>query len=653
MCGIVGFLGFRGLTNGTASTVALEMADRIAHRGPDDSGAWVDEATEIALGHRRLSIVDLSPAGHQPMMSPAGRYVITFNGEIYNHLELRQRLAAYGEQPAAFRGHSDTETLLACCDAWGVERTLRGTVGMFAFALWDRAERRLFLGRDRMGEKPLYYGWQNGVLLFGSELKAFKAHPEFQGTIARDAIALQLRHSCVPAPYSIYVGIQKLPPGTYLEVSANDAGKLARPKPYWSLLDVVVNGARDPFQGDEVEAAQTLEAFLRDAVSRQMIADVPVGASLSGGIDSSTIVALMQGQSARKVNTFTIGFHEAAFNEAGHAKAVAGHLGTHHTELYVSAQDALDVIPLLPRLYDEPFSDTSQIPTFLVSKLARQHVTVSLSGDAGDELFGGYLRHLWARRIWEVLKFLPIAARNVGARGVRSVSIDQWNRLAAPIITLLNVSVRNFGERAQKLGEIMAARTPEAFYRGLVSHWSNPEEIVLDSTEPGTALTDSSSWLDLAGFEQQLMYLDAVTYLPDDILVKADRAAMGVALETRMPMLDHRVVELASRLPLPMKIREGQGKRMLRQILQKYVPRNLIERPKMGFTVPIGDWLRGPLREWASHLLEESRLRQEGYFNPKPIRDKWEEHLSGRHNWQQHLWDVLMFQSWLEHERSQ
>jgi asparagine synthase (glutamine-hydrolysing) len=626
------------------------MADSLQHRGPDDAGAWVNPEAGIALGHRRLSIVDLSPMGHQPMVSASRRYVIILNGEIYNHVVLR---AALGRQ--LWRGHSDTETLLACFEAWGIEPTLRKCVGMFAFALWDSVVRALYLVRDRMGEKPLYYGWQKGVFLFGSELKALKQHPLFRGEIDRDALTLLLRHNYIPAPYSIYKDIRKLPPGTLLKLEVGDGqfaqGSMPDPVPYWSLSAVVVAGQREPFPGNDADAVSALEARLMESVGLQMVADVPLGAFLSGGVDSSTVVALMQAQSSRPVRTFTIGFNEDGYNEAEHAKAVARHLGTDHTELHVTPKEAMDVIPRLPALYDEPFSDSSQIPTFLISQLARQHVTVSLSGDAGDELFGGYNRYYWAAKLWRWLRVLPKPARSGLAGVLTAMSPSTWNAAFASSSRLIPAawSHANPGDKLHKLAEILAARSPEEIYLGLVSHWKQPGAVVVGGAEPPTALIEFARQTSLPDFENRMMYLDALSYLPDDILVKVDRAAMGVSLETRVPLLDHRVVEFAWRLPLSMKIRNGQGKWILRRVLYKYVPKELIERPKMGFGVPIDSWLRGPLRDWAESLLDESRLKREGFFHPGAIRQKWAEHLSGRRNWQHYLWDVLMFQAW--HER--
>ncbi|TSE29270.1 asparagine synthase (glutamine-hydrolyzing) [Tepidimonas taiwanensis] len=653
MCGLTGFWEPGGCAQEDATATVRRMADTLVHRGPDDAGVWVDAAAGVALGHRRLAILDLSPAGHQPMVSASGRYVIAFNGEIYNHLELRaalEKIGAGGTAPPGWRGHADTETLLAAIEAWGVEETLQRCVGMFAFALWDRQTRTLTLARDRMGEKPLYYGWQRGVWLFGSELKALRAHPAFAGEVDRGALALFFCHNAVPAPYSIYRDIRKLPPGTYLSLTEPQARAGAWPEPvaYWSLAEVVATGQRTPFAGAEAEAVGELERLLRQAVAGQMLADVPLGAFLSGGIDSSTVVALMQAQLSRPVRTFSIGFFEAGYNEAQHAAAVARYLGTDHTELYVTPEQAMAVIPKLPALYDEPFADSSQIPTFLVAQLARQHVTVALSGDGGDELFGGYTRYFLAHGIWQRLAWMPRGMRAVLARGLAAASPAAWDRFAAVLYPLLPRRLRfaNPGDKLHKLARILLSNAPEAVYHALVSHWTERDGLVLGAQEPPTVLTQPETWPTVDDFRHRMMALDAVSYLPDDILVKVDRAAMGVSLETRVPLLDHRVVEFAWRLPLSMKIREGQGKWLLRQVLYKYVPKELIERPKMGFGVPIDDWLRGPLREWAEDLLDERRLREEGFIDPAPVRQKWREHLSGQRNWQYHLWDVLMWEAW-------
>lgn len=649
MCGLTGFWQPGGCRHDGAAVTVRRMADALAHRGPDDAGVWVDAAAGVTLGHRRLAIVDLSPAGHQPMASASGRFVIAFNGEIYNHAELRRELEAAGRAPA-WRGHSDTETLLAAVEAWGLERTLARSVGMFALALWDAQERALWLARDRLGEKPLYYGWQRGVLLFGSELKALRAHPAFVGEIDRGALAAYFRHDYVPAPHSIYQGIRKLPPGSWLRLTGPQAAAWAWPEPvaYWSLKEGAEAGLRAPFAGTETEAVQALEERLYESIRLQMVADVPLGAFLSGGVDSTTVVALMQAQSSRPVRTFTIGFHEGEYNEAQHAAAVARHLGTEHTELYVTPEQAMAVIPRLPQLYDEPFADSSQIPTFLVAQLARQQVTVCLSGDGGDELFGGYNRYFWTDRIWRKLGWAPKALRQAAAAGLRAVPPEGWNRLWAAVAPLLpgRLRVPNPGDKLHKLAEVLRAEGPQAIYHRLVSHWWQPEALVLGAAEAPTALTRPETWPAVDDPRHWMMALDALTYLPDDILVKVDRAAMGVSLETRVPLLDHRVVELAWRMPLGYKIRDGQGKWLLRQVLYRHVPRELVERPKQGFGVPIDHWLRGPLRDWAEDLLSEGRLREEGFLDPAPVRALWAEHLSGRRNGQYLLWDVLMWQAW-------
>ena len=580
--------------------------------------------------------------------------MMAFNGEIYNHMLLRQEIAGQARAPS-WRGHSDTETLLAGFDAWGIQGMIERAIGMFAIAVWDRELKTLTLARDRLGEKPLYFGWQGqgeqAVFLFGSELKALRAHPRFANKIDRGALSLQLRNSYIPAPYSIYEGISKLSPGQMLTVSLRQ--REPQLTTYWSGAAVAEEGVRNPFGGTAEQAVDELDVLLKDAIGQQMMADVPLGAFLSGGVDSSTIVALMQAQASRPVRTFSIGFHEAGYNEAEHAKAVAAHLGTDHTELYVTSQEARDVISLLPDLYNEPFSDSSQIPTFLVSRLAKQHVTVSLSGDAGDELFCGYTRYKVAARMWNKISVAPAPVRRMMAAGITKVSPQNWTALADGISNILPRSLRyaNVGDKLHKGAGVLSCQSFDSLYLNLCSQWLDPAEVVIGGYQPPTLLVENAPRLEGLDQAQRMMALDMLSYLPDDILAKVDRAAMGVSLETRVPFLDHRVVEFAWRLPQSMKLRDGQSKWALRQVLYRYVPKALIERPKMGFAVPIGDWLRGPLRDWAEALLDERRLREEGFFHPEPVRRKWREHLSGDRNWQAHLWDVLMFQAWYEQNR--
>lgn len=628
MCGLTGFLtgSCDRLSDVDARGALRRMATAIVSRGPDSDGYWLDIKSGIGLAHRRLAIVDLSESGAQPMQSVSGRYVLAFNGEIYNHLSLRKALEHEGLISTSWRGHSDTETLLACFDAWGFETTLQRAVGMFAVAVWDRSECKLTLARDRMGEKPLYWGWQGETLLFCSELKALKAYPSFEAKINRDALALLLRYSYIPAPHSIYQGIYKLPAGQYVTIPVGATSDEVQPRAYWRFIDAVERGLAQPFSGQDIDAIQALEHQLSNSIAEQMLADVPLGAFLSGGVDSSTIVALMQKQSSKGVRTFAIGFNEPGYNEAEYAKEVALHLGTDHTELYVGAGEALDVIPKLPLIYCEPFADSSQIPTYLVSQMARQHVTVALSGDAGDELFGGYNPYQFAPKIWKQLAHVPLPVRKALRHGLTGVPMP--SKLA-------------------KLREVMAAATPQDFYRCLLSHWLEPEQVVVGAREPASWMNASDFWPKVDSFEHWMMALDAQTYMPDDILVKVDRAAMANSLETRVPMLDHRVVELAWSLPLHMKIRNGQGKWILRQVLYRHVPRELIERPKKGFSIPLGQWLRGPLRDWAEALLDSNRLQNEGFLNPLPIQKVWQDHLQGRRDHSIRLWSVLMFLAWL------
>jgi asparagine synthase (glutamine-hydrolysing) len=639
MCGIVGYWSS---SSPASRLLAEKMASLIAHRGPDGSGAWEDDRREIALAHRRLSIIDLSEAGHQPMVSPCGRYVLTYNGEIYNHLDLRRELDRAGVG-FTWVGHSDTETLLAALRHWGAEGTLERINGMFAFALWDNRERTLLLARDRLGEKPLYYGRLGKTFFFGSELKAFAAHPDWAPEINRNATSSFLRYGYVPGSTSIFHGINKLPAAHFVVV--RDQGRsVSAPRPYWDLDRVAQKGMMSR-GGTAAELVPQLDTLMRDAVKMRMAADVPLGAFLSGGYDSSTIVALMQAQSARKVRTFTIGFHEQEFDEAVHARAVAAHLGTDHTEIYVTAQDALDLIPRLPQVWDEPFADSSQIPTLLLSELTRKYVTVSLSGDGGDELFCGYNRYALGHSTWSKLKALPLPVRRALGRAMQRMPAGLATRLGRALPGRLRQS--NLGDRLPKLGEVIATQEGVEYYRHLISHWKHPDQVVVGATEERAGDWEGS-WHSVDGMLDQMMLVDQKTYLPDDILVKVDRASMSASLESRAPMLDHRIVEFAWQVPTRLKMERGQGKWLLRQVLHNYVPRTLMERPKMGFGVPIDRWLTGPLREWAEALLDARRLRDEGIFEPSLIRQAWDEHCSGQRRWHYLLWDVLMFQAWHE-----
>jgi asparagine synthase (glutamine-hydrolysing) len=651
VCGIAGCIDFgHRATDEQLASLARDMAGTIVHRGPDDSGIWIDRSARVALGHRRLSIIDLSPAGHQPMLSADGRYIIVYNGEIYNYRELRAELVARGY---SFSGHSDTEVILVATQHWGLAAALPRFNGQFALALWDRVEQCLCLARDRFGEKPLYYGVAGGCLVFGSELKALRAHPHFDTSIDRTALTQFLRFGYVPGPGSIFEGIRKLAPSTWLRIHI-EADVRKEPVPYWSLSDVARQGATHRFRGTEQEATDELDRLLRHSIRLRMISDVPLGAFLSGGIDSSTVVALMQAQSDRPVRTFTIGSHDRAYDEADMARAVAKHLGTDHTELYVTAEEARGVIPRLPSLYDEPFADSSQIPTFLVAQLARRHVTVSLSGDGGDEVFGGYTRYFWAERIWRAMRAMPSIARKTLASALFALSPAQWDAWLEPAGKYLPATLRQRtpGDKLQKVAEVMSVADRHELYLRLASTWKEPDRIVRGGFDPAPRLTRDAQSLGVSAFSEQMMFADTLSYLPDDILVKVDRAAMGVSLEGRVPMLDPHVVSFAWQLPATMKVRSGKGKWPLRRVLSRYVPLRLFERPKMGFGVPIGTWLRDPLREWAESLLDERRLRVEGFFEPTAIRKMWASHLSGARNWQYYLWVILMFQAWHEDLKS-
>uniref|UniRef100_UPI0040497561 asparagine synthase (glutamine-hydrolyzing) n=1 Tax=Flavobacterium sp. TaxID=239 RepID=UPI0040497561 len=645
MCGIVGFIAKNQLLN--FRQVLDDMGNSIAHRGPDSAGIWFDENHGIGFSHRRLSIVDVSASGHQPMFSKSERYVLIYNGEIYNHSELRKKIE---KKTGAFKwsGHSDTETLLESIEVFGIDQTLRFLVGMFAIAIWDAHERKLTLVRDRAGEKPLYYGWQNGVFLFGSELKAICKYPEFEKKIDQNALKSFFKYNYIPAPYSIYQSVKKVIPGTIITLSVDDM-QISENK-YWDFKSVITTDRRRSF-ADFGTAVDELEKLIIRSVKGQMMSDVPLGAFLSGGVDSSTVVGVMQSLSHLPIKTFTIGFEETNFNEATYAKEIASHLKTDHTELYVSSETAQSVIPMLPLIYDEPFSDSSQIPTYLVAKLAKQKVTVSLSGDAGDELFTGYNRYLFAQQSWNNISRLPNGMRNIFTGLMQSQTPAAWDSLFSLFTHLMpsRYHYKNIGDKIHKLSYLLRSDSSNELYDRLITHWSDDDGLVLDPT--AVSLKYEFSMFGSLEFIESMMAVDTITYLPDDILVKVDRASMANSLETRVPFLDHRIIEFAWSLPMELKLKGNTGKHVLREVLYKYVPKELIERPKMGFGVPIDSWLRGPLREWAEDLLDERRLHDDGLLNVQLVQKRWKEHLSGKRNWQYHLWDILMFQSWYKQNK--
>ncbi|MGZ2411033.1 asparagine synthase (glutamine-hydrolyzing) [Sphingomonas sp. F9_3S_D5_B_2] len=655
MCGIAGILA-----SGTVTEQSVNRMTRpLLHRGPDDGGCWIDIEAGIGLGHRRLAIVDLTAAGHQPMHSTDGRYVLTYNGEIYNHQDIRTELEAAGAVPeGGWRGHSDTEVLLQAVVTWGLRAALERSVGMFALALWDRRERTLSLARDRFGEKPLYYGWAGKDLLFGSELKALTSHPKFDARIDRRAVGLFAARTYIPAPFSIYERTFKLQPGWILTLSRNAAARPLSAPPqdgvtadglslerYWSYGDVMLGGLDDPIE-DETAAVDELERTLAAAIKGQSMADVPVGAFLSGGIDSSTVVGLYQKYSSIPVRTFSIGFEQAGFNEAEDAKRVAAHLGTVHQERYVTVAETRDVIPLLPTMYDEPFADSSQIPTYLVSRFAREQVTVALTGDGGDELFAGYNRHFAAPKMWEQLQRVPRPLRSATGSPLSRVPSQVWSGLSG---LLPGRRQPHFGGKMQKAFRVAAsAHSFDDVYCSFLDEWSfEPSPVI------GASRGDNRFDLDLGRpvpDAVRMMYCDAVTYLPDDILAKVDRASMAVSLETRVPFLDHRVAELAARIPLSLKVRDGKGKHLVRQLLYGLVPRNLVERPKAGFGIPVGEWIKGPLRPWAEDLLSPAALKADGLLDAQVVRRRWADHLAGRRDSTPALWAVLMLQAWMREQ---
>jgi asparagine synthase (glutamine-hydrolysing) len=643
MCGIAGYLA-SDHTAADHGQVARAMTNAIAHRGPDLGHYWQDDG--VTLGFRRLAIVDLSPAGDQPMHSACGRYVIAFNGEIYNHRDLRAQLEAEGKAPA-WRGHSDTEVLLAAISSWGLERTLKAANGMFAIALWDRRIRTLSLARDRFGEKPLYYGWLGNSFTFASELAALYQHPAWDGEISRASLKLFLLYGNVPAPHSIFENIRKLQPGMIATIPWADRapGQAPMLRAYWSALEAAEEGLQNQLEISEQDAITGLEKLFGDAVAIRMQADVPLGAFLSGGFDSTAVVAMMQSRATQPIRTFTIGFRETGYDEALFARDVARHLGTEHTELYVSPQQALEVIPSLSTIYSEPFADSSQIPTYLVSQLARRSVTVALSGDGGDELFGGYYRHFFYKRL-NMLRHLPLPARRKMAQALLAVSPGTWNSLYRAV----RPKNKMVGDHLHKLARILSTDLGLDGYQLLVSSGLSAafmmQDVEVVSPIAATPLPAG------ANLVQQMMYLDSTNYMPDDILTKVDRATMSVSLEGRMPFLDHRVMEYSWRLPHAYKVNGTIGKHIVRELVYRHVPRAMMDRPKAGFGIPLDSWLRGPLRSWGSDVLEPSRLRADGYLNADLVDDCWQQHLRGGRNLQAPLWHILMFQCWLDNYRS-
>ncbi len=648
MCGICGFFNPHHLTsNEWMQSVSHQMTDALVHRGPDDVGIWTDPKAGVAMGHRRLSIQDLSSEGHQPMTSACRRFVMSYNGEIYNFQIMRKTLERDGFQ---FRGHSDTEVLLGAITEWGLEKTLEQIIGMFAIAIWDREREALTLVRDPVGKKPLYYGWCHNTFLFGSELKALRTHPEFDAPIDPNALGLFIKYSWVPTPFCIYQGIRKLPPGHLITINSKSALENSIPRSYWSARTVAENGERMPFTGSLEDGTDALEKLLQHVVSCRMIADVSLGALLSGGFDSTMVVAMMQAISPRPIKTFSIGFWESQYNEAQHAQEIARHLGTDHTELYISPKDAQAVIPELPKIYDEPFADSSQIPTVLLSRLARQNVQVALSGDGGDELFAGYTKYPECLKRWKTWGDRPLWLRRRMAEGMTSIGKTSWNLLGAPRNSPTDEipQWQKFFGRVEKKSRWIAATSPVNLVALRHARCRRIQDYVLHAKEKKCLLTNPKDWAEVSNPVQGMMHLDFVTFLTDDILVKVDRASMSVGLEVRCPLLDTRLVEFAWSLPLSMRLQGNKGKIILRNVLKRYVPPELTERPKKGFAVPVSEWIKGPLRDWAEHLLDKTRIRDQGLLEPETVHRAWQQHLSGWQDYDTLLWSLLMFQAWHE-----
>ena len=627
MCGISGFIDLKGnIAKEQLEKIIISMNDKVVHRGPDSSGTWVDTDNSLALGHRRLSIIDLSDTGHQPMVSPSGRYIITYNGEIYNFQIIKTQLLS---KKYKFKGTSDTEVLLGAIDCWGLKKALGKIDGMFAFALWDKKEKTLFLARDRIGKKPLYYGIYDNIFFFSSELKSIRAHPQFTPTIDREAVSAYLRHNYIPSPFSIYKGIKKLEQASYLSFSPANNGNI-KIENYWDIKKIAEEGCANPFTLDHRQILEGLDKKINKSVSERMMSDVPIGSFLSGGIDSSLVTAVMQKNSNKPIKTFCVGFGEGEFNEAKSAKAIAKYLGTDHTELYLSPQEALNVIPEMAHIYDEPFADPSQIPTLLISRLAKKHVTVALSGDGGDELFAGYSRYNLANNIAKICLALPLSLRKAVIKVSHSLPVHG---------------------RFYKLLELFDAKDQDDLYFKLMSFWKEPSNVVINGYESESVFNKMSGKVDLSNFYNKMMYIDMVSYLPDDILTKVDRASMANSLECRCPLLDYQLIEYAWRIPLSLKMDGGKGKYILRSLLEEYIPKELFDRPKQGFGIPHHQWLRNELKEWAGDLLNENRLKQDGIFRADLVQKRWEEHLSGKFDWGYHIWSILMFQSWYDAQR--
>lgn len=663
MCGITGFISVNNFSKEDSLGVINKMSSTLSHRGPDDTGYWQDTSNQIALGHKRLSILDLSTLGHQPMTSTDNRFVIIFNGEIYNHLTLRKEVEEYRNSKkinTSWKGFSDTETLLTCFEIWDFEIVINKLVGMFSICLYDKDLKLLKIARDRLGEKPMYYGYVNNSFVFASELKALKEFPEFNNKINRTALKKYFQYMYIPCPYSIYSDIFKLEPGHFISISLNDIKNSIdlrnKIEPYWLLKDNIDNNSNVNVYKDDSEYLSELEHHLQTAIDSQSIADVPLGAFLSGGIDSSLISSLMQKNSPKPIQTFTVGFEESNFDESSFAKEVATHLGTDHSEIFVTSKEAQEVIPKLPYIYDEPFSDSSQIPTYLVCSAASKKVKVALSGDAGDELFGGYNRYFWAPRLWNKVSWMPFPLRNFLGNTISLIPAYGLDNLESKFNNLRSndKKIDNFSNKAEKLARgLKNSKSIDDLYLSLISEWDNPSQIVLDNENDNEAQFEELvqsfySEVSINNTSLDMMYKDSLSYLPDDILCKVDRAAMACSLETRVPFLDHRVVEHAWKMPFNMKIRENKGKWALRQILYKYVPSEMIERPKTGFSIPVGEWLRGPLRDWAEDLLDEKKIIDQGFLNHKNVREIWLLHLNGRIDYTARIWSILMFQSWLE-----